>query len=67
VVRLGDCLGIDGTWDYEAQPSSREDDWLDRHRFDLDTALDLAVKAAPDIVVNGRRAGDLAANGDHAT
>ena len=47
------CLGADGQWDYEMRPSAREDDWLDAHRFDLDTALRLAREAAPHVEVNG--------------
>jgi len=50
------CLGEDGDWEYEPQPSNRDDDWLDAHRFDLDTALGLAKEAAPYLVVNGRSA-----------
>jgi hypothetical protein len=53
VVRHGSCLGSDGEWDYEMRPSSREDDWLATHRFDLETALELAKKAAPYVTVNG--------------
>jgi hypothetical protein len=47
------CLGADGEWDYEPLPSSREDEWLATHRFDLETALRLAVELAPTITVNG--------------
>ena len=47
------CLGKDGRWDYEPLPSNREDDWRASHRFDRDTALDLAKKAAPRMTVNG--------------
>lgn len=50
---MGRCLDADGGWDYEPLPSSREDDWLAAHRFDLETALAIAVKAAPSITVNG--------------
>jgi len=53
VCRMGQCLGTDGQWDYEPRPSGREDDWLKTHCFDLDTALRLAEKAAPHIVVSG--------------
>ncbi|TGA83458.1 hypothetical protein, partial [Streptomyces sp. MZ04] len=53
VVRHRDCLNAAGEWSYELRPSEREDDWLDQRRFDLGTALDLAKKAAPHIVVNG--------------
>lgn len=64
VCRMRDCLGADGRWDFEPSPSNREDDWLEAHRFDLDTALRLAHRAAPDVVVNGvtaREAADRAA------
>ena len=47
------CLDVDGRWDYEPRPLEREDDWLDTHRFDLDTALELAKRAAPHVKVNG--------------
>jgi hypothetical protein len=47
------CLGTDGEWEYEPSPSNREDDWLETHRFDLDTALNLAKEAAPKMTVNG--------------
>ncbi|MGW9375680.1 hypothetical protein ACWGVR_37385, partial [Streptomyces xanthophaeus] len=47
------CLGSDGTWEYEMRPSEREDEWLDAHRFDLDTALKLARDQAPLVTVNG--------------
>jgi len=53
VKRHSQCLGSDGTWDYEMRPSSREDDWLATHRFDLDTALKLAKEQAPLVTVNG--------------
>lgn len=57
-VRHHECLDAAGEWSYEMRPSEREDDWLDTHRFDLGTALDLAKKAAPHIVVNGHTALD---------
>ena len=53
VLRHSQCLNHDGTWDWEMRPSEREDDWLDTHRFDLDTALRLAKEAAPSVSVNG--------------
>ena len=58
VCRHGMCLGVDGTWDYEVRPSEREDDWLDAHRFDQDTALRLAIEQAPLVSVNGHTAAD---------
>lgn len=56
VCWLGYCLGADGEWDYEPSPSNREDDWLEAHRFDVDTALALAREAAPNVTVNGMTA-----------
>ncbi|MFJ7895955.1 hypothetical protein [Streptomyces anthocyanicus] len=53
VRRFSQCLAADGAWDYEMRPSEREDEWLDAHRFDLDTALKLAKEAAPKVTVNG--------------
>lgn len=53
VTRFGECLGADGTWDYEPNPSSRTEEWLATHRFDEATALRLAFEAAPHITVNG--------------
>ncbi|MFI8535398.1 hypothetical protein ACIGMX_34775 [Streptomyces aquilus] len=50
------CLGRDGEWEYEPLPSSRDDEWRAAHRFDLATAQELAKKAAPYLVVNGRTA-----------
>ncbi|MFF8482369.1 hypothetical protein [Streptomyces antibioticus] len=56
VIRHGWCLGSNGKWDYERVPSEREDEWLSWHRFDLDTALALAKRHAPNVTVNGRTA-----------
>jgi hypothetical protein len=57
------CLGKDGEFDYESSPSNREDDWLEAHRFDLDTALKLAKDAAPKLAVNGYTVADALARG----
>jgi hypothetical protein len=46
------CLSSTGEWDYEPSPSNREDDYLDTHRFDLDTALRLAKEQAPLMTCN---------------
>lgn len=59
------CLNAAGGWDYELRPSEREDDWLDSHRFDLDTALDLAKKAAAVMKVNGSTVADVLARVAH--
>ncbi|RAJ70229.1 hypothetical protein K378_01394 [Streptomyces sp. Amel2xB2] len=53
VTRHRECLAADGTWSWESIPSEREDEWLARHRFDLDTALELAKQVAPLLTVNG--------------
>lgn len=58
VVRNRQCLNAHGRWSWESVPSEREDEWLAEHRFDLDTALRLAKKAAPQVVVNGRTAAE---------
>lgn len=58
VTRHGSCLGADGEWEFGVKEYDRGDDWLKAHRFDLTTALRLAQKAAPHIVVNGRTALD---------
>jgi hypothetical protein len=49
--RSGYCLGRDGEWDWEIQPSSRADEWKAMFRFSLDTALKLAAEAAPKLKV----------------
>jgi hypothetical protein len=59
VTRHGSCLGADGTWDEGVKPHDRGDDWLNTHRFNLDTALRLARGAAPHVVVNGRTATEV--------
>lgn len=61
VTRLGACLGVDGEWDEGVKPYGRGDDWLNGHRFDLDTALRLAREAAPNVTVNGYTVADALA------
>jgi hypothetical protein len=54
VIQHGNlCLGRDGTWDHGVKEYDRGDAWLDNHRFDLDTALQLAKEQAPLVTVNG--------------
>jgi len=53
VCHGGFCLSRDGEWDYEPLPSSREDDWLAAHRFEVQTALRLAEAQAPLMTYNG--------------
>lgn len=66
VCWMGECLSADGTWSYEPRPSSREDDWLDAHRFTLATALHLAEQAAPSVRVNGITAAQALARAEAA-
>lgn len=54
-VRHGSrCMNRRATWDW-ASPDVDDDRaaWWADHRFSLETALELAVTAAPDISVNG--------------
>ncbi|MEV0831458.1 MULTISPECIES: hypothetical protein [Streptosporangiaceae] len=52
------ALNADGVKDYEPRPTSREDDWLAAHRFDLDAALALAKRTAPTMTCNGHTVAD---------
>jgi len=58
VSRWSRCLDAKGRWDYESIPSEREDEWLARHRCDLETALRLARAEAPKVTVNGYTVAD---------
>jgi hypothetical protein len=60
VRHLGKCLSVVGEWDHEPISSSRTDEWLNEHRFDLRTAREQAEFEAPNIVVNGYRAAGVA-------
>lgn len=46
VRRNGDCLGRNGHWSYEPQPSSRSQEWLALHRFPTAQAAINATIAA---------------------
>lgn len=47
VYDMGDVLNVDGEWELEPTlPSSRDDDFLNRTRFDRDTAIRLAKEKA---------------------
>ena len=59
IRRASFCLSSNGEWDYEPLPSSRDDDWLEAHRFPLQRALALAERHAPDVKVNGWRASEF--------
>src|SRR5881628_716735 len=52
VKRDGWCYDANGERDYESIPSEIRDEWLLRFRFDLDAALELAKRIAPQIRVN---------------
>lgn len=52
------CYSADGEYDYEPSSSSRTDEWLATHRFDLDEALELAQRCAPLMTVNGHTVAD---------
>lgn len=58
VRHIRNCLNAEGEWDREPGPGERDDHWLARHRFDLNTALRLARAAAPHVTVNGSTVGD---------
>lgn len=60
VCRRKHCLGHDGIWEAELQPSSRDDAWLATHRYSYDAAMALAARHAPGVKVNGVTAADLA-------
>lgn len=52
VTRFDSCLGTDGTWAQGIKAYGRGDQWLNDHRFDLDTALNLAKQAAPHVTAH---------------
>ncbi|MEW1754120.1 hypothetical protein [Streptomyces angustmyceticus] len=55
------CLGSDGTWAQGVKEYDRGDEWLNAHRFGLETALKLARDAAPHVKVNGYTVADAIA------
>jgi len=55
------ALDANGVQDYEPRSSAREDDWLATHRFDEQTALELARRAAQKMTVNGWTVADALA------
>lgn len=60
VCRRKHCLGHDGVWEAELQPSSRDEAWLATHRYSYEAAMALAARHAPGVKVNGVTAADLA-------
>ncbi|MBF6213735.1 hypothetical protein IU487_22215 [Nocardia puris] len=64
VARYKRCYDADGREDWEPIPSERTDEWLDRHRHDLDAALDIARRVAPTLTVNGHTVADVLRGND---
>lgn len=58
---LSKVFNSDGEWEYEPIPSSREDDFIERTRFDYLTAYATACHHAPLIRINGMTAADVLA------
>lgn len=54
VIHGGYVLGKNGGWEYEPQPSSRDDDFYDTYRFTEDEAKRLALAAVETVTINGR-------------
>lgn len=52
VTQLSQCLGADGTWEWERRPSGQDDEWRAAHRFPLGAALALAREHAPGVTIN---------------
>ena len=62
VTRTGRaCLSTDGKWEYEPDPSERDEAWLDAHRFSFEQAQALAVEHAPKVSFNGLTALEILA------
>lgn len=55
------CLDSAGDWSCESQSSERGDDWLTAHRFDLESAIELAKREAPRRRLNGRTIDEILA------
>lgn len=53
VTRFHRCYGRRGQEVFEPSPSSRTDSFKKAYRFDLDTAMAIAKRVAPKVVVNG--------------
>jgi hypothetical protein len=61
VCWLGRCADRAGVFAYESIPSGREEEWLETHRFDLNTALDIAAGIAIRLKCNGVSVADVLA------
>lgn len=56
IGHLSMYFGKDGKWDHERKS---DDNWVLRHRFDIDTARLLAIRNAPIIKVSGKTAREV--------
>jgi hypothetical protein len=57
---LGRCLARDLTWEYEPTSSSRNDNFLERCRWDnAEDAIEAALRMEPTITVNGLTSADV--------
>jgi len=61
VLNVGRTLTVDGDWEEEPRPSSREDNYLARCRFELEDALRLAQEVLPTVRWNGMTPADVVA------
>ena len=61
VTHEGNCLSVDGTWDYEPNPSNRDNEWMALHRFTFNDAYTAAVAAAATVTLMGKTAAEYAA------
>lgn len=55
VMKMSQCLGADGEWDYEPLPSERTPAWKATHRFPYAEAHRLAIEVFPKVVWNRLR------------
>jgi hypothetical protein len=53
VHHSSNVYGKTGMWDYEPIPSERTDEWLEKYRWSLHDALEIAQKIAPDLKFRG--------------
>lgn len=59
VCRYSETADANGNWEYEPQPSSREDEYLSAHRHTLEDALKLAKTLAPTLTAGNNTVQDV--------
>jgi len=59
VTNMELCLNNQQEWVHEILPSERDDKWLAEHRFDEQTAIELAKQAVETVCWNGLTARDI--------